>query len=112
MKNKIILLLSDTMGDGNKDLGAQILETYFNLLKNKTELPVAIFCMNQGVFTMTDESFVSVHLKELSDKGVDILACKTCVDFFHIEDQLTVGKISGMDRFIELSSLYDVITIA
>ena len=112
MNNKIILLLSDHMGDGSKELGAQILETYFNLLKNKPELPVAVFCMNQGVYTMTDESFVSVHLKELSDKGVEILACKTCVDYFNMEDKLTVGKISGMDRFIELSNLYDVITIS
>ena len=57
--------------------------------------------MNQGVFTLTEESFVSLQLKELEDKGVDILACKTCVDYYELGEKLTVGKISGMAQFIE-----------
>lgn len=112
MKNKVILVSSNRLGSGDQSLGESILETYFTLLKQRDEFPQAVFCMNSGVLTMTEDSFVSVHLKEMEEKGVDILACKTCVDHYGVEGKLTVGKVSGMAHFIELSSKYEVITIS
>ena len=112
MKEKVVLLLSDQMGTGSKELGVTILETFFTMLKKSEEKPAAIFCMNQGVFTMTDASFVSVHLKELSEQGVSVLACKTCVEYYNIAEKLTVGKLSGMDTFVSLAQQYEVITIS
>lgn len=112
LKNKIILLASDQLGKGEKDLGEGVLETFFTVLKQKRELPAAVFCMNSGVFTLTERSLVSLQLKELEVKGVDVLACKTCVDYYELNDKLTVGKISGMDHFIELASRYEVITLS
>lgn len=112
MKNKVILLSSDQLGKGEKDLGESILETFFTLLKQKEELPVAVFCMNKGVFTLTNHSFVSLQLKELEDMGVDVLACKTCVAYYKLEENLVAGKISGMDHFIQLATQYEVLTIS
>ncbi|KAB2337187.1 transcriptional regulator [Cytobacillus depressus] len=112
MKNKVILVTSDQLGKGDKELGEGVLETFFTLLKQREDLPAAIFCMNSGVFTLTDDSFVSVHLKELEDKGVEVIACKTCVDYYEVENKLAAGKISGMPTFIELASKYEVITIS
>jgi intracellular sulfur oxidation DsrE/DsrF family protein len=112
MKNKVILLSSDTFGKGEKDLGEGILETFFTILKQKEELPVAVFCMNRGVFTLTSSSFVSLQLSDLEVKGVDILACKTCVDYYKLEEKLVAGKISGMDHFIDLATKYEVLTIS
>lgn len=112
MKNKVILVSSDQLGKGERQLGEGILETFFTVLKQKEELPKAIFCMNSGVFTLTDASLVSMQLKELEDRGVEVLACKTCVDFYGIEEKLTVGKISGMAHFIELAAAYEILTIS
>lgn len=112
MKNKVILLASDQLGKGDKDLGEGLLETFFTILKQKEELPVAVFCMNRGVFTLTESTFVSLQLKELEEMGIDILACKTCVDFYELNDKLATGKISGMAQFIELASKYEVITLS
>ncbi|HEY2420722.1 MAG TPA: DsrE family protein [Neobacillus sp.] len=112
MKNKVILVSSKQLGSGDQQLGETILETYFTLLKQQDELPIAVFCMNSGVLTMTGDSFISVHLKEMEEKGVKILACKTCVDHYGIEEQLTVGKVSGMAHFIELSAKYEILTIS
>jgi intracellular sulfur oxidation DsrE/DsrF family protein len=112
LKNKIILLASDQLGKGETELGEGILETFFTILKQKEELPVAVFCMNQGVFTLTEESLVSLQLIDLENKGVDILACKTCVDYYELGEKLVAGKISGMDHFIELASKYEVITLS
>lgn len=112
MKNKVILVSSDKLGEGDVQLGESVLETFFTLLKQREELPHAIFCMNRGVFTLTDQSFVSVHLKELMEKGVSILACKTCVEHYGLVEKLTVGTISSMGHFIELSAQYEVLTIS
>ena len=112
MKNKVILLASDQLGKGEKELGEGILETFFTILKQKEELPAAVFCMNRGVFTLIEESFVSLQLKELEDKGVEILACKTCIDYYELGEKLVAGKISGMAQFVELASKYEVITLS
>ena len=112
MKNKVILLASDQLGNGEKELGEGILETFFTVLKQKEELPVAIFCMNSGVFTLTEESLVSLQLADLERKGVDVLACKTCVDYYELNEKLVTGKVSGMAQFVELASEYEVITIS
>ena len=112
MKNKVILLASDQFGKGEKELGEGILETFFTILKQKEELPAAVFCMNRGVYTLTEESFVSLQLKELEDKGVDILACKTCIDYYELGEKLVAGKVSGMAQFIELAAKYEVITLS
>ncbi len=112
MENKVILVLSDQLGQGDRNLGEGVLETFFTLLKQKEQKPKAIFCMNRGVFTMTDQSLVSVHLKELENQGVEVLACKTCADYYEVSVKLTAGKISGMDKFIELSSQYEVLTLS
>ncbi|MBP2241140.1 putative peroxiredoxin [Cytobacillus eiseniae] len=112
MKNKVILVTSDQLGKGEKELGETVLETFFTLLKQRDDLPKAIFCMNQGVFTLTEKSLVSVHMKELEDKGVEVLACKTCVDYYDVENILIAGKISGMPSFLDLAAKYEVITIS
>ncbi|MBS4212171.1 MULTISPECIES: DsrE family protein [Neobacillus] len=112
MKNKVILVSSNQLGKGDQVLGENVLETFFTVLKQREELPAAVFCMNSGVLTLTEDSFVSVHLKELEDKGVNIFACKTCADHYGVSEKLTVGKISGMADFVELSSKYEVLTIS
>lgn len=112
MKNKVILVSSSELGKGDKELGEGILETFFTLLKQREDVPVAVFLMNSGVLTLTEQSLVSVHLKELEAKGVDILACKTCVDYYQVEAQLIAGKISGMATFIDLASKHEVLTIS
>lgn len=60
--------------------------------------------MNSGVYALTQNSLTSVHMKELEEKGVDIFACKTCVDHYEVESILAAGKISSMAHFIELVS--------
>ncbi|MFD3447321.1 DsrE family protein [Microbacteriaceae bacterium 4G12] len=112
MKQKVILVSSHALGRGNDALGEGILETFFTLLKQKQDIPKAIFCMNSGVLTMTEQSLVSVHLQELEQRGVEVIACKTCVEAYRIEDQLVVGTVGSMNDFVELASVFEVLTIS
>lgn len=112
MKNKVILVSSNTLGKGADELGEGILETFFTLLKQREDLPVAIFFMNSGVLTLTKDSLISLQLHELEEKGVDILACKTCVEYYNVANELAAGKISGMAQFLDLAAQYEVLTIS
>ncbi|QFT88355.1 DsrE/DsrF-like family protein [Bacillus sp. THAF10] len=112
MKNKVVLVSSNRLGNGDEALGEGVLETFFTILKQQDEKPQAIFLMNTGVFTLTEESYVSVHLKEIHEAGVPVYACKTCVDHYQVEEKLISGEISGMGHFIELASKHEVLTIS
>lgn len=111
MKNKVILVKSNKLGEGSDELGEGLMETYFTLMKQREDLPQAIFFLNSGVLTLTEDSLVSVHLKELEEKGVELLACKTCIDYYGIKEKLYAGKISGMAAFIDLAAKHEVITL-
>lgn len=112
MDKKVILVASDTFGKGERELGETVLETFFTLLKQQEALPHAVFCMNSGVKALTSASLTSVHLHELEQKGVQVIACRTCVDYYGVEQDLTAGKIGGMNDFIRLASEYEIITIS
>ncbi len=112
MLNKVIFLTTDSLGNGERELGTQILETFFTLLKQREQLPAAVFCANRGVLALTDQSLASVHLKELAERDVPVLACATCVDYYGIREQLSVGEISSMGHFMELAGQYEVMTLA
>ncbi len=111
MKNKVILCTSNVIGKGDENLGETIVETFFTLLKQREELPHSIFLMNRGVFLATDQSLASVHLHELAQKGVHVLACSTCLQHYQLEDALVAGQVSTMGQFLELATEYQVITL-
>ncbi|WP_054948608.1 DsrE family protein [Numidum massiliense] len=112
MENKVVLLSTDTFGNGDRQLGETVLESFLTLLKQEDTLPAAIFCMNRGVFTLTNQSLASLHMQELYAQGVPIYACKTCVDYYALENELVVGEISNMARFVDLAAAHPVLTIA
>lgn len=112
MKNKVIFLTTDSLGNGERELGTQVLETFFTLLKQREQLPAAVFCANRGVLALTEQSLASVHLQELADLGVPVWACATCVDYYGVREQLAAGEISSMGHFMELAENYEVMTLA
>lgn len=112
MKRKLILLNTDSWGKGDEELGRTLLETFLTLLKQEPELPAAVFCIHRGVLALEETSVLSLHLKELQEKGVPVLACKTCVDYYGIADRLYAGEVSSMKRLIELSSELEVVPVS
>jgi intracellular sulfur oxidation DsrE/DsrF family protein len=40
-------------------------------------------------------------LLELSERGVEILACGTCLDYHELKDQVAVGVVSNMYTIAE-----------
>ncbi|MEJ8546390.1 transcriptional regulator [Brevibacillus borstelensis] len=112
MHNKVILLASDQFGKGEPELGEIVMETFLVHVKQAEQKPAAIFCMNRGVFTLTEQSLAHLHLKELEEQGVPVYGCKTCVEHYGVAHKLKAGQIAGMNLFVELSGQHEVFTIS
>lgn len=101
-KASLLQVTSDCMGTGNDELGALLLTNYFRLISND-ELEIKIICFyNSGVKLLCDSSPCYSYLKIIQDKGVKLLACKTCVDFFEIQETISLGSIGSMQDIITL----------
>ena len=86
----------DCIGDGERELGTNLIRMFFYTLSQGDDLPKAILFMNSGVkLTALDEQVVE-HLKVLESRGCEIYVCGTCLNFYGIADQLKVGNVSNM----------------
>ena len=91
----------DIIGDGDRELGGNLMRMFFYTLAQGEDKPGAVLFMNAGVKLPTLDEQVADHLKALSDSGTEILVCGTCLNFYGITDQLKVGAVSNM---------YDIVT--
>ena len=91
----------DIIGDGDRELGTNLMRMFFYTLAQGEDKPGAVLFMNAGVKLPTLDEQVADHLKALSDSGTEILVCGTCLNFYGITDQLKVGTVSNM---------YDIVT--
>ena len=72
------------------------MKMFFFTLSQSADIPKYVLFMNGGVkLPLLDEQIIE-HLKVLEDRGVEVLVCGTCVNFYNITEELEVGSISNM----------------
>ena len=91
----------DIIGDGDRELGTNLMRMFFYTLSQGEDKPGAVLFMNAGVKLPTLDEQVVEHLKALAADGVEILVCGTCLNFYGLTEQLQVGTVSNM---------YDIVT--
>lgn len=96
-----VLVGSDQFGEGDKDLGDILIKGYFYTLSEMDTVPKVIIFLNSGAYLTCEGSKVLKDLKVLESKGVEILTCGTCLDFYKITSQLAVGGVSNMYTIAE-----------
>jgi sulfur relay (sulfurtransferase) complex TusBCD TusD component (DsrE family) len=112
MNDSIILVTSNGMGTADLALQHKLAVKYFELLSQNKELPSAICFYTDGVKLTVTDSPVLDQLKALEAKGVRLIICSTCLDYFGIRDKVQVGIIGGMPDIIEAqTNASKVITI-
>lgn len=110
--NHVILIGKDKMGEGDEVLGNILMKGYIYSLTECEPYPKALLFVNSGVNLTIDESEVLDHLKVLQDKGIELLSCGTCLDFYGYKDRLAIGEVTNMYTIVELtSSASNTITI-
>ncbi|MFO0972005.1 MAG: DsrE family protein [Phycisphaerae bacterium] len=95
-----ILLNKDQMGHGDAELGRKILATF--LRKSIAVADLEWVCLfNAGVKLATRDSPVAPELTLLHERGVDVIPCATCVDFYGLRNNLCVERIGTMDDIVD-----------
>ncbi|MEJ2757432.1 MAG: DsrE family protein [Anaerolineales bacterium] len=96
-----ILITQKGMGEADPDLQIKLLSTYFKLIIEADTLPAAVCFYTEGVQLVVEDSPVLDLLKTLEAKGVRLIACTTCLDYYNLTEKIAVGIPGGMTDIIE-----------
>ncbi len=97
----VILVTREGMGQADPELQHKLISTYLKLLDEHDILPAAICFYTEGVKLAVAGSPVLDSLHSLEAKGVRLILCSTCLNFYHLADQVQVGIPGGMTDIIE-----------
>ncbi len=101
-KGPVILISTDQLGQGSSELGLLLMRNFIYTLTKRDDLPRAIVFMNSGVRLSIAESAVIDELEELASKGVTILVCGTCLDYYELKGEHKAGLVSNMYDIADL----------
>lgn len=107
----VFLLTQETLGHGSNELGAVLMKSFFFTLVEKDPAPRAVMLINSAVKLAAVGSPVLEHMQKLSAKGVAILACGTCLDYYGLKDKLAVGSVTNMYTIVEELSANQAVTL-
>lgn len=93
------------MGEGDQALGIKLVSNYLTLLNEENELPRHIVFYNAGIKLLCMGSPALDALKKLEEKGVKLIACKTCLAHFGLTDKIKAGIMGTMIDIIELQKI-------
>jgi len=94
--DKVLLVTSDRLGDGPEELGYLLIKNFIFTLLETPQQPDRILFLNSGVLLATEGAETVEALKRLEERGVELLACGVCLDYFKKKDQLAVGQVTNM----------------
>jgi selenium metabolism protein YedF len=100
MKSTVILVTKDGIGTAPEDLSKTLVKNYFGILKDEKKIPSAILFYGEGVKLVCEGSEVIDSLKTLETRGVKLIACKTCLNYFSLANQIKAGEIGTMADII------------
>lgn len=107
---RVIALADSVMGGGERRLGQALLANFLRLLGEPKAAPVkAVVCYNEGVKLVIDDSPVLAHIRALEAAGVPVVVCRTCVEYFDLEDRLVAGRLSNMREIQGLMMAHPVV---
>ena len=96
----LILITGDGMGQAETSLRHRLIHTYLRLLDENDVLPDTICFYTDGAKLVVEGSHVLDVLKSLETKGVHLIICNTCLNYFGLAEKVRVGTVGGMTDII------------
>ena len=97
----VLVVSSDRMGRGEEELGTILIRSFFYALTEIRPLPNAMVFFNTAVRLTAEGSPILEYLKALESEGVELLLCRTCVEYFGLQERIAAGVISNMYTIAE-----------
>jgi len=98
-KNTMVLFTRFGMGDAPTELQKKLATTFLTLV-SQDALPGVIAFYGEGVKLTCEGSPVLDQRRVVSDQGVRLVICQTCLDSFGLRDKVRVGIVGGMGDII------------
>lgn len=98
----VVAIGSEGMGSGSDELGGILIKGFIYAVSHLDTLPKAVVFFNGGAKLTVEGSPLLEDLKYMEMKGVEILTCGTCLDYYGIKEKLSVGKVTNMYNIVEL----------
>lgn len=92
----VIFIGKETIGEGNDELGKNLMRMFLFTLSEMKDYPSYILIMNGGVKLPTLDEQAVKSLQALKNHGVTILVCGACLNFYGLTEELKVGEVSNM----------------
>jgi selenium metabolism protein YedF len=100
-RGSVVYIATDSMGVGDRELGSKLIRGFLRTLIDVPPLPWRMIFINAGVkLCALDEEAIDA-ISMLEQRGVEVLACGTCLQHFNLEDNLQVGKSTNMFEVIQ-----------
>jgi intracellular sulfur oxidation DsrE/DsrF family protein len=96
----VILINNDGMGSAEEALRHKLLRVYLTMLLENRFYPGAICFYAGGVKMVVDGSPVLELLRELETKGVRLIICSTCLQYFGLTEKVAAGIVGGMGDIV------------
>ena len=106
--NTLVLFVpSLELGTGDSRLGTLLTKAAVKTIKELNPLPDSVVFMNEGVKLCCEDSPVLKAVQELESKGIEILVCGTCLDFYDLKASRKAGRVSNMYEILSTLSNAD-----
>jgi len=110
---KRLLILTDSIGRRDDELGRVLIRNFVYSVARDDNRPAAVMLMHDGVRLACSGSEVLADLRILTDAGVPVKVCGTCLDLLGLSDALLVGEVGTMpDGVSAMLGDDDIVTIA
>lgn len=101
----VVVISRNGMGEAEPELQLKLVSTYLKLLDEHNILPAAICFYTNAVHLVVEGSPVLDALGSLQAKGVRLILCGTCLNFYDLVDKVKVGIVGGMTDILEAQRL-------
>jgi len=97
----VILVANNGMGKADLSLQQTLLGKYLELLGQSEGLPAAICFYTEGVKLVCHGSPLLDQLRALESKGLRLIVCSTCLNYFGLTEKVAVGITASMADILE-----------
>jgi selenium metabolism protein YedF len=101
VRKVVVYINSHLLGGGDEALGSFLMKAFLKTLLDLETRPHRLILVNSGVQLALEDSKVFETLQMLSEKGVEVVCCGTCIDFYGLKEKMRVGVISNMYDIIQ-----------
>lgn len=97
----VVSLAADVIGRGPTELGAVLMKGFLATLKELTPPPSHLIFYSSGILLTLDDSPHVDAIRAIEARGVKVLVCGTCADWYGKKADIHVGTVSNMLTILE-----------